>query len=60
MKGTSATQQVDDSFIVRSKEPYGVFEEQHEGRVDHSVGQLVRIGLQGGGEREKMKEPSPD
>lgn len=39
------TQQVDDPFVVRSKQPDGVFEEQHEGRVDHPVGQLVRVGL---------------
>lgn len=39
------TQKVDDPFVVGSEQPYGVFEEQHEGRVYHTVGQLVRIGL---------------
>lgn len=39
------TQQVDDAFVVSSKEPDGVFEEEHEGGVDDSVGQLVGIDL---------------
>lgn len=39
------TQHVDDAFIVRSKQSYGVFEEQHEGGVDHSVGELVGVWL---------------
>lgn len=39
------TQQVDDPLVVGGKQPYGVFEEQHERRVDHPVGQLVRAGL---------------
>ena len=46
------TQQVDDALVVRGKQPYGVFEEQHERRVDHPVGQLVRVGLR--------KRQSPD
>lgn len=43
------TQHVDDPFIVSSKQPYGVFEEKHERRVDHAVGQLVGVGLHEGG-----------
>lgn len=39
------TQQVDDAFVISSKEPDGVFEEEHEGCVDDSVGQLVGIDL---------------
>lgn len=39
------TQHVDDALVVRSKQPYGVFEEQHEGGVDHAVAQLVGVGL---------------
>lgn len=39
------TQHVDDPFIVSSKQPYGVFEQQHESCVDHPVGQLVGVGL---------------
>lgn len=39
------TQQVDDAFVISSKEPDGVFEEEHEGCVDDSVGQLVGVDL---------------
>lgn len=39
------TKQVDDAFVVRSKEPDGVFEEEHEGCVDDSICQLVGIDL---------------
>lgn len=40
------TQHVDHSLVVSSKQPYGVFKQQHECCVDHSVGQLVRVGLE--------------
>ena len=40
------TQHVDHSLVVSSKQPYGVFKQQHERCVDHSVGQLVRVGLE--------------
>lgn len=39
------TKQVDDAFVVRSEEPDGVFEEEHEGCVDDSISQLVGIDL---------------
>lgn len=39
------TKQVDDAFIIGSKEPDGVFEEEHEGRIDDSISQLVGIDL---------------
>ncbi len=39
------TQHVDDPFVVSSKQPYGVFKQQHEGCVDHSIGQLVGVRL---------------
>lgn len=44
------TQHVDDAFVVRSKQPYGVFKEQHESRVDDTVGQLVGVGLEDRGQ----------
>lgn len=47
------TQHVDDPFIVSSKQPYGVFKEQHERCVDHAVGQLVGVRLQE--DKRKMK-----
>lgn len=46
------TQHVDDSFIVGRKKANGVFEQQHEGCVDHAVGQLVGVGLRKGGKCE--------
>lgn len=49
------TQKVDDPFIVSSKQPYGVFEEQHESRVDYSIGELVRVGLERRRETEGSK-----
>lgn len=39
------TQHVDDPFVVRREQAYGVLKEQHEGGVDDSVGQLVGVGL---------------
>lgn len=39
------TEHVDDPFVVRRKQAYGVFKQQHEGCVDHAVGQLVGVGL---------------
>lgn len=39
------TKQVDNAFIISSKEPDGVFEEQHEGCIDDSISQLVGIDL---------------
>lgn len=39
------TEHVDDPFVVGREQAYGVFKEQHEGGVDHSVGQLVGVGL---------------
>ena len=39
------TQHVDHPLVVGSKQPYGVFKQQHECCVDHSVGQLVRVRL---------------
>lgn len=39
------TKQVDDAFIISSKEPDGVFEEKHEGCVDDSISKLVGIDL---------------
>lgn len=39
------TKQVDNAFVVSSKEPDGVFEEEHEGCVDDSISQLVGIDL---------------
>lgn len=44
-KVEALTQQVDDALVVGSEESDGVFEEQHEGCVDDSVGQLVGINL---------------
>lgn len=41
------TQHVDDAFVVSSKQPYGVFKQQHESRVYHPVGQLVGVRLKG-------------
>lgn len=43
----SLTKQVDNSFIISSKEPDGVFEEEHEGCIDDSISQLVGIDLRG-------------
>lgn len=39
------TKKVDDAFIIGSKEPDGVFKEEHEGCVDDSISQLVGIDL---------------
>lgn len=39
------TEQVDNAFVISSKEPDGVFEEQHEGCIDDSISQLVGIDL---------------
>lgn len=39
------TKQVDNAFVISSKEPDGVFEEEHEGCVDDSISQLVGIDL---------------
>lgn len=39
------TKQVDNAFIISSKEPDGVFEEQHEGCIDDSISQLIGIDL---------------
>lgn len=41
------TEQVDDAFIIGSEEPDRVFKEEHEGRIDDSVRQLVGIDLEG-------------
>lgn len=43
----SLTEQVDDAFIISSKEPDGVFEKEHEGCIDDSISQLVGIDLRG-------------
>lgn len=39
------TEQVDNAFIISSKESDGVFEEEHEGCIDDSISQLVGIDL---------------
>lgn len=39
------TKQVDNAFVISSKEPDGVFEEEHEGCIDDSISQLVGIDL---------------
>lgn len=39
------TKQVDNAFIISSKEPDGVFEEEHEGCIDDSISQFVGIDL---------------
>lgn len=41
------TEQVDNAFVISSKEPDGVFEEEHEGGIDDSISQLVGIDLRG-------------
>lgn len=40
------TQQVDDPFVVGGKQTDGVFKKQHEGSVDHTIGELIRVGLE--------------
>lgn len=40
------TQHVYDPFVVSSKQPYGVFKQQHESCVDHPIGQLVGVRLE--------------
>lgn len=42
----SFTQEVDDALVVGRKQPDGVLEEEHEGGVDHTVGEFIRIHLQ--------------
>lgn len=54
----SFTQHVDDPLVVRRKQPDGVFEQQHERRVDHAVGQLVGVGLRGTRRRETLRRGS--
>lgn len=44
--GFSVTQEVDDALVVGSKQPDCVLEEEHEGGVDHTVGEFIRIHLQ--------------
>lgn len=39
------TEQVDNAFVVSSKEPDGVFEEEHEGCIDDSISQLIGVDL---------------
>lgn len=39
------TEQVDDPFIVGSKQPDGVFKQEHEGGIDDSICELVCIYL---------------
>lgn len=39
------TQEVDDALVVRREESDCVFEEEHEGCVDHAVGQFVSVDL---------------
>lgn len=46
------TEQVDNAFVISSKESDGVFEEEHEGCVDDSISQLVGIDLR------ESKQPS--
>lgn len=41
------TEQVDDAFIISGEEPDRVFKEEHEGRIDDSIRQLVGIDLKG-------------
>lgn len=45
--GSCLTKQVDDSLVISSKEPDGVFEEEHEGCIDDSISQLIGIDLRG-------------
>lgn len=40
------TQQVDDPLVVGGEQTDGVFKKQHEGSVDHAVGELIRVGLE--------------
>lgn len=40
------TKQVDDAFIISSKEPDGVFEEEHEGCIDHTICKFIGIDLE--------------
>lgn len=41
------TEQVDNPFIISSKKPDGVFEEEHESGIDDPVSQLIGIDLKG-------------
>lgn len=52
LTGFSFTQEVDDALIVGSKQPDCILEEEHEGGVDHTVGEFIRIHLQ---ERQKWE-----
>lgn len=49
------TQQVDDPLIVGGKQTNGVFKKQHEGSVNHTIGELVRISLETHKETRKKK-----
>lgn len=42
---SALTQQVDDALVVGGKQSDGVFEQEHEGRVDDAIRQLVGVDL---------------
>lgn len=39
------TEQVDDPFVVGSKQPDGIFKQEHEGGINDSIREFVRIYL---------------
>lgn len=45
-KAEVLTQQVNNAFVVGRKQSNGIFEQKHEGRVYHSVGELIGIDLE--------------
>lgn len=50
-----ATQQVDYSLVVRCKQSDRIFEQKHEGCIDHTVCQFVGVDLE---ERWRCREQS--
>lgn len=50
-KAEALTQQIDNAFIVGCKQSNGIFKQKHEGRVDHSIGELVGVDLEMGGSK---------